>query len=258
MRLPPELRLKIYKYALTTPNTYINKPLIIIHDRQVFTSRPRYKALSICPTWQGEDGTARSLFSVNRKIHSEAEDTLYTTHTLFFRNSFDLARIGDFLDTLSMTARSQIRSVGFEVYFFVHGDCDDGGTCARKRRLKEYGRAREVLEGRLPGWREVLFYLDPRYYYPVSCAGGRELAARGVLELAKMFGDGGELDVTFYPLPDSQQRLVEEQVIWRSNSPERRGLSLEKDVSSSHSGSGSGALLHRMGDAGKYPVALLG
>lgn len=247
MRLPPELRLKVYQYALTVPNTYTDKPLIVIHDRgNVFTSRGRYRALSMCPSWEGEDGTARALLSVNRQIHIEAEDYLYKTHTLFFRNSFDLDRMGAFLDTLSPTARASIRSVGFEVFFFVHTD-----ECVPKRTLKQYERARDVLRERLPNWNSVLCYLDPRFYYPAACVGGRELAARGVLDLARRFGSLElGLDVTFYPLPDSQHRLVEEakQVIWRSRSPERR-VPVEKKVSGGKMGEGN---------AGNYPIALVG
>ncbi|KAJ5672634.1 hypothetical protein N7507_001761 [Penicillium longicatenatum] len=246
MHLPPELRLKIYEYALAVPNTYINKPLIVIHDRgSVFTSRSRYRALSMCPIWQGEDGTARALLSVNRQIHAEAENYLYKTHTLFFRNSFDLDRIGAFLDTLSPTARASIRSVGFEVFFFVHTD-----DCVPKRTLKQYEHARDALLERLPNWKDVLCYLDPRFYYPAACVGGRELAARGVLDMAKRFGSRElELDVTFYPLPDSQHRLVEEakQVIWRSSSPERR-------VAGKRVFGGKMA----EGNAGNYAIALVG
>lgn len=219
MKLPPELRLKIYQYALTVPNEYIDKPLIVVHDRgAAFTTRGRYRALSMCPSWVGSDGTARNLLSVNHQIHDEAEDHLYSQHTLFFRNSFDLDRLGDFLDTLSSTARHRIRSIGFEVFLFVHSQ-----TGVPKRTLKQYEHARDLLSAKLPRCENLLFYLDPRFYYPLTSVGGRELAARGVLDLARTFGDCG-VKVTFYPLPDSQHKLVEEakQLIWRSSSPLRR------------------------------------
>ncbi|KAJ5723778.1 hypothetical protein N7488_001813 [Penicillium malachiteum] len=218
MRLPSELRLKIYQYALTVPNDYIDKPLIVVHDRgNVFTARGRYRALSMCPSWESEDGTARNLLSVSRQIHDEAEDYLYSHHTLFFRNSFNLDRLGDFLDTLSPTARLRIRSIGFEVYLFVHTQ-----PGIPKRTLKQYERARELLMQKLPCWKNLLFYFDPRFYYPPTEVGGRELAARGVLHLARKFA--GLVHVTFYPLLDGKHRLVEEakQLIWRSSSPERR------------------------------------
>ncbi|GLI74869.1 hypothetical protein PoHVEF18_003118 [Penicillium ochrochloron] len=203
LNLPAELRLKIYEYALTVPNNYINKPLIVISDRgNVFTARSRYKALSMCPSWVGEDGTARKLLAVNHQIHDEAEDYLYSHHTLFFCNSFDLDRLGDFLDTLSPTARGCIRSVGFEVYFFVHTQ-----TGVPKRTLKQYEYAARLLSAKLPGWRNVLFYLDPRFYYPAAAVGGRERAARGVLDLAAKFGPLCR-ELTFYPLPASDRRLL--------------------------------------------------
>lgn len=216
LRLPTELRLKIYEYALAVPNEYMDKPLIVVHDRgNVFTARGRYRALSMCPSWVGEDGTTRRLLGVNHQIHDEAEEYLYSHNTLFFRNSFDLDHMGSFLDTLSPTALSRIRSVGFEVFFFVHGQDD-----VPKRTLREYARARDILAQRLPKWKNVLFYLDPRFYYPPNSVGGREIAARGVLNLARKFGESF-LDVTFYPLPDTHHRLVEEaqQILWRSRSP---------------------------------------
>ncbi|KAJ5182850.1 hypothetical protein N7492_000466 [Penicillium capsulatum] len=216
LRLPTELRLKIYDYALAVPNDILDKPLIVVHDRgNVFTSRGRYRALNMCPSWVGEDGTTRKLLAVNRQIHDEAEEYLYSHRTLFFRNSFDLDRLGDFLDSLSPTARRRIRSVGFEVFFFVHTQIG-----VPKRTLKQYTRARDLLVEKLPRWDNVLFYLDPRFYYPSASVGGPELAARGVYDLATRFGSACE-DVTFYPLPDSKHRLVEEaqQVLWRSRSP---------------------------------------
>ncbi|KAJ5573914.1 uncharacterized protein N7459_008341 [Penicillium hispanicum] len=221
LQLPTELRLKIYDYAFSVPNDYLDKPLIVVHDRgNVFTARGRYRALSMCPSWVGEDGTARNLLAVNRQIHDEAEDHLYAQHTLFFRHSVDLDRLGDFLDTLSATARRRIHSVGFEVFFFVHTQ-----TGVPKRTLKQYERARDLLRQKLPHWESVLFYLDPRFYYPSACVGGRELAARGVRDLAARFGSSCA-HVTFYPRPDSHRRLVEEaqQLLWRSSSPEGRAV----------------------------------
>lgn len=217
LQLPAELRLKIYEYALTVPNEYINKPLIVISDRgNVFTIRNRYRALSMCPSWVGEDGTARKLLAVNHQIHDEAEDYLYSQNMLFFRNSFDLDRLGGFLDTLSPTACRRIRSVGFEVYFFVHTQMG-----VPKRTLKQYERAAKLLSVKLPEWSNVLFYLDPRFYYPAATVGGRERAARGVLDLAAKFGPLCR-DITFYPLPASDSRFLWEaqQLIWRGSSPE--------------------------------------
>lgn len=185
LRLPTELRLRIYEYALSVPNEYSNeRPMIVVNDRgNAFTSRGRYRALQMCPSWENDDGTTRKLLRVNRLIHDEAEDFLYSHNTLFFRNSFDLDRMGAFLDTLSATARSRIRSVGFEVYFFVHSQ-----TGVPKRTLKQYEQAGRLLQEKLPRWSTVLFYLDPRFYYPSATVGGRELSARGVLYLATRFG----------------------------------------------------------------------
>ena len=220
LRLPTELRLKIYDYALAVPNDYMDKPLIVVHDRgNVFTVRGRYRALSMCPSWVGEDGTVRNLLAVSRQIHDEAEDYLYSHHTLFFRNSFDLDRLGAFLDTLSPTARHRIRNIGFEVFFFVHAQ-----TGVPKRTLKQYERARDLLAEKLPQWQSVLFYLDPRFYYPPASLGGQGLAARGVLDLARRFGSLSHLEVSFTSLPDNQNGLLEEarQLVWRSSSPEPR------------------------------------
>ncbi|KAJ5317575.1 hypothetical protein N7508_002083 [Penicillium antarcticum] len=217
LRLPAELRLKIYEYALAVPNEYMNKPLIVVDDRgKAFTARGQYRALSMSPSWVGEDGTARKLLAVNHQIHDEAEDYLYSQHTLFFRNSFNLDRLGDFLDTLSATARSRIRSVGFEVFFFVHTQIG-----VPKRTIKQYELAARLLAEKLPEWRSVLFYLDPRFYYPSANVGGRDLTARGVLDLAMRFRFCR--DISFFPLPNADQRLLEEaqQFVWRSRSPPR-------------------------------------
>ncbi|CAG7964008.1 unnamed protein product [Penicillium nalgiovense] len=220
LQLPAELRLKIYEYALDVPNEYlVSKPMIVLGDHgNTFTSRGQYRALSMSPHWVGEDGTARKLLAVNRQLHDEAEDFLYSTHTLFLRNSFNLDRLGDFLDTLSATARARIRSVGFEVFFFVHTQ-----TGVPKRTLKQYETAARLLSEKLPRWNSVLLYLDPRYYYPSANVGGRDLTARGVFDLATRFGALCK-DVSFYPLPNGDQHLIDEaqQFVWRSRSPLRQ------------------------------------
>jgi hypothetical protein len=203
LKLPPELHLRIYGYALTVPNKYMNKPLIVVSDRgNVFTVRNRFRALSMCPSWVGDDGTARKLLAVNHQIHDEAEDYLYSHHTLFFRNSFDLDRLGDFIDSLSPTACRRIRSVGFEVCFFVHSQIG-----VPKRTLKQYESVARLLSVKLPEWTDVLFYLDPRFYYPAAAVGGRASAVRGVLDLVAKFGPLCR-DVTFYPLPASDSLLL--------------------------------------------------
>ncbi|KAJ5165145.1 uncharacterized protein N7500_006975 [Penicillium coprophilum] len=219
LQLPAELRLKIYEYALVVPNEYlVSKPMIVLGDHgNTFTARGQYRALSMSPHWVGEDGTARKLLAVNRQLHDEAEDYLYSTHTLFLRNSFNLDRLADFLDTLSATARTRIRSVGFEVFFFVHTQ-----TGVPKRTLKQYEAAARLLSEKLPHWNSVLLYLDPRYYYPSANVGGRDLTARGVFDLATRFGALCK-DVSFYPLPNGDHHLLDEarQFVWRSCLPLR-------------------------------------
>ncbi|CAG7926777.1 unnamed protein product [Penicillium olsonii] len=218
LRLPAELRLKIYEYALTVPNEYLDKPMIVIDDRgKSFTARGQYRALSMNPHWEGEDGTARRLLAVNRQIHDEAEDYLYSTHTLFFRNSFNLDRLAAFLGTLSATARRRIRSIGFEIFFFVHTQ-----NGVPKRSLREYEQAGRTLAQQLPCWHGTVLYLDPRFYYPSANVGGRDLTARGVFDLATRFGALCK-DVSFIPLPRGEQHLLEEaqQFVWRSRSPPR-------------------------------------
>ncbi|KAJ5865339.1 uncharacterized protein N7529_007255 [Penicillium soppii] len=218
LQLPAELRLKIYEYALSVPNEYLEKPMIVVDDRgKTFTSRGQYRALKMNPRWEGDDGTTRKLLAVNRQIHDEAEDYLYSTHTIFFRNSFNLDRLDEFLDTLSATARARIHSVGFEVFFFVHTQ-----NGVPKRTLREYEHAGRTLSQKLPCWHSALLYLDPRFYYPSANVGGRDLTARGVFDLATRFGALCK-DVSFIPLPNGDQHLLEEaqQFVWRSRSPPR-------------------------------------
>lgn len=211
LELPPELRLKIYEYALQVPNEYTDSPLIVVNDRgNCFTARGRYRALSMCPSWEGENGNVRTLLSVNRQIHNEAEDLLYSRNTLFFKNAFDLDRAGVLLDNMSNTARNRIRSVGFEVFFFVHSQ-----SGVPKRSLKQYEHAGRLLAQKLPQWERIVFYLDPRFYFPDADAddvvGGRELAARGVLYLVSV-ASKLQKEVTFHPTPFvNRHALVEAQ-----------------------------------------------
>ncbi|KAL4887816.1 hypothetical protein BDV59DRAFT_189862 [Aspergillus ambiguus] len=205
LQLPFEIRLMIYEYAVTVPNDYMDRPLIVVHDRgNTFTARGRYRALSMCPSWVGEDGKVRSLLSVNRQLHNEVEDYLYSRNTLFFMNSFNLDHLGAFLDTLSATARTRIRSVGFEVFFFVHSQ-----TGVPKRTLKEYERAGRVLSEKLPRWTNVVLYLDPRFYYAYGSVGGRELSARGVRYLATIFG-AMRKELHFVALPSIHRHVMDE------------------------------------------------
>ncbi|PLB53704.1 hypothetical protein P170DRAFT_469198 [Aspergillus steynii IBT 23096] len=205
LRLPAELRLMIYEYALAIPNDYMDRPLIVVDDRgKTFTARGRYRALCMCPSWVGENGRVRNMLSVNRQLHDEVEDFVYSHNTLFFRNSFDLDRVGAFLDTLSATARNRIRSVGFEVFFFVHSQ-----TGVPKRTLKEYERAGRMLSEKLPNWTTVLLYLDPRFYFPSAAVGGRELSARGVWYLATVFGKMRK-ELQFLALPSIHRHVISE------------------------------------------------
>lgn len=235
LHLPAELRLKIYEDALISPNEYMDRPMIVIHDRgNVSTSRSRFRAMSICPSWEGNDGTARKLLGLNHQIRHEAEALLYSKHTLFFRNSFDLDRLGVFLDTLSATARHQVRSVGFEVCFFVHAEAN-----VPKRTRKEYERAGTLLAEKLSRWESVVFYLDPRFYYSSTGAEGRKAAGRGVLALATRFATLCK-HITFSPLPAEDHHILNEvrQVVWQRKLPKRSVLGecqqLVKHSSSQH------------------------
>ncbi|KAI9374258.1 hypothetical protein BJX61DRAFT_532545 [Aspergillus egyptiacus] len=224
LTLPPELRLQIYSYLLDIPNPYITRtsnPLIVINDTgNKFTTRPAYRALHISPKWEvglgdcdssnrnsssssnsnknkgpGTGTEALALLSVNRQIHAELEDFLYTDHTLFFLNGFDLDYLGEFLDTLSPTARKCIRSIGFEVYLFVHGGYDaEEGAPVPKRSWASYERAAEAMSEKLPNLERVVFYLDPWFsacssdavFGPWNDEG--KVLARAVRFLVRVFG----------------------------------------------------------------------
>ncbi|GLB04611.1 hypothetical protein AtubIFM57258_010580 [Aspergillus tubingensis] len=205
LKLPLELRLMIYEYALVVPNEFTDRPMIVINDRgNVFTARGRYRALSMCPSWVGENGRVRSLLSVNRQIHDEVEDFVYSQNTLFFLNSFNLDRLGTFLDTISPTARKRIRSVGFEIFFFVHSQ-----TGVPKRTLKEYKAAARMLMEKLPNWTSTMFYLDPRFYFPSAAVGNLESSARGIWYLATIFG-ALHKDLHFFPLPSMHRHVMDD------------------------------------------------
>jgi hypothetical protein len=217
LRLPTEIRLQIYEWALSVPNDYMDRPMIVVNDRGDTFTQSRYHNTSMCPSWIGKDGTARKLLAVNHQIHDEAEDFLYSQNTIFFRNSFSLDRLDKFLDTLSSSARSHIRSVGFELFFFVHAE-----SGVSKRTFREYEKAGTSLRSRLPQWNSVLFYIDPYFYYPPNSVSGQDSAARGVVDLARRFRALCK-QVVFYPLPDSDRQLIEEaqQLLARSSSPGR-------------------------------------
>ncbi|KAL4981130.1 hypothetical protein BDW66DRAFT_146892 [Aspergillus desertorum] len=201
--LPPELRLQIYSYVLDIPTPYATltqhtKPLVVINDTgNKYTTRAIYRSLHISPNWVGisksdgpdEGSRTLSLLSVNRQIHAEVEHFLYTSHTLFFLNGFDLDHLGEFLDTLSPTARSCIRSIGFEVYLFVH---NSPGPV--KRSFRQYERAARVVKEKLPNLSGVLFYFDPWFSACCGDAGfglwgdEKSVLARGVRFLLRVFG----------------------------------------------------------------------
>ncbi|KAL4884154.1 hypothetical protein BJY04DRAFT_14867 [Aspergillus karnatakaensis] len=177
LNLPPEIRLQIYSYILDIPTPYTtltnNNNLIVISDTgNKYTTRAIYRSLHISPKWVGINDTVAgtektlSLLSVNRQIHAEVEDFLYTSHTLFFLNGFDLDHLGEFLDTLSPTARKSIRSIGFEVYLFVHNP----GSGVPKRSFRQYERAAKVVREKLPSLQRVVFYLDP--WFSACCEDG--------------------------------------------------------------------------------------
>ncbi|KAL4800187.1 hypothetical protein BDV19DRAFT_172357 [Aspergillus venezuelensis] len=252
--LPPELRLQIYSYILDIPSPYTDlthspKPLIVINDTgNKFTSRAIYRSLHISPNWvgvndsenesEGENeardkvittGKAQanssrktlSLLSVNRQIHAEVEHFLYTSHTLFFLNGFDLDSLGAFLDTLSPTARACIRSIGFEVFLFVHNA--SGGSVPPKRSFAQYKRAAEAVRAKLPRLSHVVFYLDP--WYAVACDGvyasgpwcdETSVLERGVGFLLRAFGEEKGVGV--------KGRSVEEGVVDLDFMPESMEL----------------------------------
>jgi hypothetical protein len=185
------------------PIDHVDGSLTVINDRGNVSTRTRYQNISICPGWTGDNGTARTLLVVNHQIHDEAEDFLYSQNTLFFRHDFDLDRLGEFLNTLSRTARNRIRSVGFEVFFFVHAE-----PGVPKRTFEQYERAGTMLRARFPQLNSVLFYLDPSFYYPPNSVGGQDSAARGVMDLAARFGTMCK-EILFYPLPDKDRRFIE-------------------------------------------------
>ncbi|KAL4870347.1 hypothetical protein BDV12DRAFT_60588 [Aspergillus spectabilis] len=210
--LPSELRLQIYSYILAIPTPYTtltnHHNLIVINDTgNKSTTRAIYRSLHISPKWVGindelGDKKTLSLLSVNRQIHAEVEDFLYTGHTLFFLNGFDLDHLGDFLDTLSPTARRCIRSIGFEVYLYVHNS--GSGTGVPKRSFRQYERAAKVVREKLPNLARVVFYLDP--WFSACCedkvfgpwSDERSVLASGVGFLLRVFGGmqvKGELEV---------------------------------------------------------------
>lgn len=217
LRLPPELRLQIYEHVLDNPTPYTSltehkKPLIVINDTgNKFTNRSIYRSLHFSPKWVGIGDDDLSLLSVNRQIHAEVENFLYTSHTLFFLNGFDLDHLGDFLDTLSPTARRCTRSIGFEVYLFVHNS-NASGSSIPKRSFRQYERAAKVMREKLPNLRGAVFYMDP--WFSACCDDAvfgpwcdeRSVLARGVGFLVRAFGGvkvkgglGVEMDLDFLP-----------------------------------------------------------
>ncbi|KAJ6107899.1 hypothetical protein N7523_009222 [Penicillium sp. IBT 18751x] len=190
-----EIRLLIYERALTVLHDDMGRPLIVVDDSSKFSTRSRFHHMFVCSSRTGEDGTARKLLAVNRQIHDEAEDFLYSRNTIFFQNSFDLDHLGKFLESLSNSARSHIRSVGFEVFFFVHAE-----SGVPKRTFKQYEQAGSLLRAILPQWETVVFYIDPFFYFLPQSVGGRDSAARGVMDLSARFRAlCGE--VVFHTLP---------------------------------------------------------
>jgi len=101
LSLPPELRRQIFRLALTAPkNQYFQKNRVIV-DVVIGGLGSAYwgtKAMS-------------SLLRVNRQIHAEAKNVLYTDSVFRFAPSVTIAGLKKWFDRLSDYGRTMIRHI---------------------------------------------------------------------------------------------------------------------------------------------------
>ncbi|MCJ1366011.1 hypothetical protein MMC16_005136 [Acarospora aff. strigata] len=106
MTLPLELRQEVYYYALLGPPSY-GIPQDFIHIETAGSK--------IYDTYYWGSEQMTRLLRVNRQIHHEAEEVLYTRFQFGFPLYVRTQLVHDVLDPLSARARSLIRRVGLYI-----------------------------------------------------------------------------------------------------------------------------------------------
>lgn len=194
MKIPPEIRLKIYDYIFSVPHEYMNLPLVIIkNSARGFSTRGMYRTSPMRPYWVGQDGKFLPLLLLSSQVSREAEQFLFSRSTIFFAHSFSPAHVVNLFDTMSRTARQEIRCVGFEIFFYVYTPCNGS-----KHSFSDYKQACRGLQSNLPKWETVVIYLNPEGLCPAACDANPENAPRGLRELEGIFR-AVHKNVIFYP-----------------------------------------------------------
>jgi hypothetical protein len=194
MKLPPEIRLKIYDFVFSVPHEYMNLPLVTIkNSARGFSTRGMYRRSPMRPYWVGQDGKFLPLLLLSSQVSREAEQFLFSRSTIFFAHSFSPAHVVNLFDTMGSTARHETRCVGFEVYFYVYTLCN-----GPKHSFSEYKQACRGLQAKLPKWQTVVIYLNPEGLCPAACDTSPANAAQGIRELENIFKEVHK-NVIFYP-----------------------------------------------------------
>jgi len=178
LRLPVEIRLRIISHALLPPPPR-NDPSLDLTLVLVDISATHKKDVKERPDeyyW----GTSRMtpLLLVNRQIHVEAEDVLYSDFRFGFPHYLDAALVRGFLGSLSPRAVRLIRNVTVHVVLRMDGK---GG-----RAEKLWGKAFDALVREVPRLRSVNFVVD-FVGMPVEKEGRRKGLVDAVMGLAGVF-----------------------------------------------------------------------
>ena len=194
MKVPPEIRLKIYDFIFSVPHEYMNLPLVIIkNSARGFSTRRMYRTSSMRPYWVGQDGNSLPLLLLSSQVYREAEQFLFSRSTIFFAHSFSPAHVVNLFDAMGSAARHETRCLGFEVFFYVYTPCD-----GPKHPFSEYRQACRGLQARLPKWETVVIYLNPEGLCPAAGDANPDHVARGLRELENIFKEVHK-NVFFYP-----------------------------------------------------------
>ena len=166
--LPSEIRMKIYKYALASPEA-----LTLVE-----TEKGRLRLAHIYqPTFPwSRFYLAKQLLLVSRKTYEEAADVLYGENT--FRFVYDMETIQQLLEKLLPSTRSCIKRINFQ------GSSSLNYQSIRiDAQLEQLCKIRNTLATQDPGFRLQCMGLDG----PIMFSQGGDHKARLKLALGKLF-----------------------------------------------------------------------
>ncbi len=107
LSLPAEIRNQIYKLCL------VSHKLIVV---SLATATSNHAASSLSPKVHNEAGLCPAILSTCRQIYNEANDTLYSDNTFYWRYNGRRGLVEALLAQTSVTNRLQLRSLGVDAH----------------------------------------------------------------------------------------------------------------------------------------------